>query len=58
MKNELQEQSACSVERLAGKYLAFNLRREFYGIPVLKVWAIMRSTSITAVPQMPVRRRN
>ena len=39
---------------LAGKYLTFNLSRESYGIPVLKVREIIRLTSITAVPQMPV----
>jgi len=38
---------------LAGKYLTFILSRESYGIPVLKVREIIRSTSITAVPQMP-----
>jgi purine-binding chemotaxis protein CheW len=53
MTTELQEQSTCSVDRLAGKYLTFTLRRESYGIPVLKVREIIRSTSITAVPQMP-----
>ena len=53
MTTELQEQSTCSVDRLAGKYLTFTLRRESYGIPVLKVREIIRLTSITGVPQMP-----
>jgi purine-binding chemotaxis protein CheW len=39
---------------LAGKYLTFNLSHESYGIPVLKVREIIRLTSITSVPQMPV----
>jgi len=39
--------------RLAGKYLAFTLQPESYGIPVLKVREIIRLTDITPIPQMP-----
>jgi purine-binding chemotaxis protein CheW len=53
MTTELLEQSARSVEQLAGKYLTFILSRECYGIPVLKVREITRLAAITAVPQMP-----
>ena len=37
----------------AGKYLTFLIGRESYGLSVLKVREIIRSTEITAVPQMP-----
>jgi purine-binding chemotaxis protein CheW len=40
-------------QNLAGKYLTFTLRRESYGIDVLKIREIIRLISITAVPQMP-----
>jgi purine-binding chemotaxis protein CheW len=46
-------ESASSTASLAGKYLTFNLSRECYGIPVLKVREIIRLAAITAVPQMP-----
>ncbi len=45
--------SAAPVQKLAGKYLTFNLQRESYGIDVLKVREIIRLNNITAVPQMP-----
>jgi len=38
---------------LAGKYLAFTLQPESYGIPVLKVREIIRLVNITPIPQMP-----
>jgi len=37
----------------AGKYLAFTLGNESYGIPVLQVREIIRLVAITPVPQMP-----
>jgi purine-binding chemotaxis protein CheW len=42
-----------STNRLAGKYLTFNLQAESYGIDVLKVREIIRLAAITPVPQMP-----
>jgi purine-binding chemotaxis protein CheW len=41
------------VQRLAGKYLTFDIRGESYGVDVLKVREIIRLAAITAVPQMP-----
>jgi purine-binding chemotaxis protein CheW len=38
---------------LAGKYLTFSLRRERYGIPILKVREIIRLVATTAVPGLP-----
>lgn len=40
-----------------GKYLAFKLQAEAYGIDVLKVREIIRLTAITTVPQMPAHIR-
>ncbi|MFO1497053.1 MAG: chemotaxis protein CheW [Verrucomicrobiota bacterium] len=40
-----------ALQKLAGKYLTFQLGRESYGIPVLKVREIIRLVPITAVPQ-------
>lgn len=37
----------------AGKYLAFALGRETYGVEVLKIREIIRMTDITTVPRMP-----
>jgi purine-binding chemotaxis protein CheW len=37
----------------AGKYLTFELGRESYGVPVLKVREIIRVIDITRVPRMP-----
>ncbi len=37
----------------AGKYLTFELGRESYGVPVLKVREIIRAVDITPVPRMP-----
>ena len=45
------------MNRVAGKYLTFNLAAESYGIDVLKVREIIRVTAITAVPQMPAHIR-
>ena len=41
----------------AGKYLAFTLGHESYGLPVLKVREIIRLVDITPVPQMPAHVR-
>ncbi len=38
---------------LAGKYLAFALGQEEYGLPVLKVREIIKVMDITHVPQVP-----
>ena len=53
MAVELPERKSSGVNRVAGKYLTFNLQNESYGIDVLKVREIIRLTSITAVPQLP-----
>jgi len=53
MAPETQERASHSAQKLAGKYLTFNLQRESYGIDVLKVREIIRLTDITPVPQMP-----
>lgn len=53
MPTMLQEQTATSTAKLAGKYLTFTLHGESYGIDVLKVREIIRQTEITSVPQMP-----
>ena len=37
----------------AGKYLTFQLGRESYGVPVLKVREIIRVIDVTPVPRMP-----
>jgi purine-binding chemotaxis protein CheW len=42
-----------TTDRLAGKYLTFQLGREEFGIRVLQVREIMGLQEITAVPQMP-----
>ncbi len=41
------------VSALAGKYLAFALGHEEYGLPVLKVREIIKVMDITQVPQVP-----
>ncbi len=41
------------VSALAGKYLAFALGQEEYGLPVLKVREIIKVMDITPVPQVP-----
>ncbi len=42
-----------AADRRAGKYLAFHLGQEEFGIPVLAVREIMGLQDITAVPQTP-----
>ncbi len=42
---------------LAGKYLAFALGSEEYGLPVLKVREIIKVMDITQVPQVPAHVR-
>ncbi len=53
MATEQLERKLSGVNRVAGKYLTFNLSNESYGIDVLKVREIIRLAAITAVPQMP-----
>lgn len=57
MANETIQRKSAGVNRVAGKYLTFNLQAESYGIDVLKVREIIRVTAITAVPQMPAHIR-
>lgn len=49
--------SPAASDRRAGKYLAFHLGAEEFGIPVLAVREIMGLQDITAVPQTPVHVR-
>ena len=44
---------ATSGRPVAGKYLTFTLRREFYGMPVLQVREIIGLKSVVPMPQMP-----
>ncbi len=53
MPTEIQEQTTGRANKLAGKYLTFDLHGESYGVNVLKIREIIRLTNITAVPQMP-----
>jgi len=53
MPSKSAECAAPGVQRLAGKYLTFSIRRESYGIDVLQVREIIRMTNITALPRMP-----
>ena len=53
MASQRLEPASAGITRQAGKYLAFNLQGESYGIDVLKVREIIRHTCVTAVPQMP-----
>jgi len=57
MANENIQQKSTGVNRVAGKYLTFNLQSESYGIDVLKVREIIRVAAITTVPQMPAHIR-
>jgi purine-binding chemotaxis protein CheW len=57
MAIEQLERKSSGVNRVAGKYLTFNLDAESYGIDVLKVREIIRLAAITAVPQMPAHIR-
>ena len=51
--NEAIMEAKTPCQTLAGKYLAFTLQGESYGIKVLKVREIIRRVDITAVPQVP-----
>lgn len=53
MTNEVLQRATAEARQSAGKYLTFTLHGESYGIDVLKVREIIRSTTITPVPQMP-----
>ena len=57
MATEQLERKSSGVNRVAGKYLTFNLDAESYGIDGLKVREIIRLAAITAVPQMPAHIR-
>jgi purine-binding chemotaxis protein CheW len=48
-----QQTSAARTDDRSGKYLVFQLAREEFGIPVLKVREIMGVQDITAVPHTP-----
>jgi purine-binding chemotaxis protein CheW len=41
------------MDHLAGKYLTFDLGRECYGVPILKVQEIIGIMNITRVPKTP-----
>ena len=47
------ENSSLQLKERAGKYLAFHLGAEEFGLPVLKVREIMGVQDITRVPQTP-----
>lgn len=49
----LQTSDQSRVQKLAGKYLTFNLGPETYGLPVLRIREIIRQTCITPMPQLP-----
>lgn len=51
------ENASAGLQAQAGKYLAFTLGKESYGLPVLKVREIIRLVAITPVPQMPAHIR-
>ncbi len=53
MSAEPKQSLATGGQRLAGKYLTFDVHGESYGIDVLKVREIIRLANITPVPQMP-----
>src|SRR5580692_6708405 len=57
MANENTQRKSAGANRVAGKYLTFNLQAEAYGIDVLKVREIIRVAAITTVPQMPAHIR-
>jgi purine-binding chemotaxis protein CheW len=51
------EENLPGLKAKAGKYLAFLLGQESYGLPVLEVREIIRLVPITPVPQMPAHIR-
>ncbi len=51
--NQSASNAAAATDPRAGKYLAFHLGPEEFGIPVLAVREIMGLQDITAVPQTP-----
>ena len=51
------ETKSPGLQAQAGKYLAFTLGQESYGLPVLGVREIIRLVAITPVPQMPAHVR-
>ena len=53
MSKAVTENSASTMENMAGKYLTFVLNHEEYGLEILKVREIIGYMQITAVPQTP-----
>ena len=53
MPAQCEAASNGQMSELAGKYLAFALGQEEYGLPVLKVREIIKVMDITQVPQVP-----
>lgn len=52
MANTLQQDDDLSFEHeLAGKYLTFNLKDEFYGMPIRPIQDIIEMQEYTSVPQ-------
>ena len=50
----LSATSAKSADRMAGKYLAFRIGNEEYGLEILKVREVIMMMDITHVPRTPV----
>lgn len=55
--NAIDTSTTASVAALAGKYLTFRLGQESYAVHVLRIREILRSATLTAVPEMPVHVR-
>lgn len=53
MSNLSSDNSGAPASFTAGKFLAFTLADECYGVEVLKIREIIRMQKITPVPQMP-----
>jgi purine-binding chemotaxis protein CheW len=49
----MTEQAQVSTAQRAGKYLTFKLRKEEYGLEILKVQEIIGMMNVTRVPKMP-----
>jgi purine-binding chemotaxis protein CheW len=53
MSADIQPPDTDRLQKLAGKYLTFNLGTESYGLPVLRIREIIRETRVTPMPQLP-----
>ena len=53
MSTDTRTADATRLQKLAGKYLTFNLGTESYGLPVLRIREIIRETHVTPMPQLP-----